>query len=51
MLFATIAQHFRATPQRQLIRLPLHINDEAFAEALVAAWQAVSRPPAGARRA
>ena len=24
---------------RKLVRLPLHINDEAFADALVAAWR------------
>ena len=50
-LFAAIEQGFRPGTDRKLQRLPLHINDEAFAEALVAAWQAVSRPPAGARRA
>jgi uncharacterized protein (UPF0261 family) len=50
-LFGSIERAFRSGPDRQLQRLPLHINDEAFAEALVAAWQAVSRPPAGARRA
>ena len=42
MLFATIEQHFRPGPNRLLQRLPLHINDEAFADALVAAWRAVS---------
>ena len=50
-LFATIEQHFRAGPDRKLQRLPLHINDEAFADALVAAWREVARSPAGARRA
>jgi uncharacterized protein (UPF0261 family)/ABC-type branched-subunit amino acid transport system ATPase component len=50
-LFDSIERGFRSGSDRQLQRLPLHINDEAFAEALVAAWQAVSRPPAGARRA
>jgi uncharacterized protein (UPF0261 family)/ABC-type branched-subunit amino acid transport system ATPase component len=44
VLFATIEQHFRAGPQRQLLRLPHHINDEAFATALVAAWQQVAGP-------
>ncbi|RZI74147.1 MAG: ABC transporter permease [Variovorax sp.] len=50
-LFAAIEQHFRASPNRKLQRLPLHINDEAFADALVAAWGEVTRPTAGARRA
>ncbi len=44
MLFSTLAQHLRPGPQRQLIRLPLHINDEAFANALVAAWREVAPP-------
>ena len=50
-LFATIEQRFRAGPDRKLQRLPLHINDEAFADALVAAWHEVSpaaRPARGA---
>ena len=50
-LFASIEQHFRPGTNRKLQRLPLHINDEAFAEALVAAWHEVSRPAASARRA
>ena len=41
-LFETIAQRFRAGPDRKLIRLPLNINDEAFADALVAAWREVA---------
>jgi uncharacterized protein (UPF0261 family) len=41
VLFSTIEQLFRPGPGRVLQRLPLHINDEAFADALVAAWQAV----------
>jgi uncharacterized protein (UPF0261 family) len=39
VLFATIEQHFRPGANRKLQRLPLHINDEAFADALVAAWR------------
>ncbi len=35
-LFDAIASQFRATTQRQLIRLPLHLNDPRFADALVA---------------
>ena len=51
MLFTTIEERFRAGPDRKLQRLPLHINDEAFADALVAAWHEVARSPASARRA
>ena len=39
-----------AGTDRKLLRLPLHINDEAFADALVAAWREVSQAArAGAR--
>ena len=51
MLFNTLAQHFRPGPQRQLIRLPLHINDEAFADALVAAWRDIAPTTARALHA
>ncbi len=51
MLFSTLEQHFSAGPERRLIRLPHHINDEAFADALVAAWHDVQRVAASARRA
>jgi uncharacterized protein (UPF0261 family)/ABC-type branched-subunit amino acid transport system ATPase component len=43
VLFSTIEQMFRPGPGRVLQRLPLHINDEAFADALVAAWQVASQ--------
>ena len=33
---------FRAGADRKLQRLPLHINDEAFADALVAAWREIA---------
>ena len=49
VLFATIEQHFRAGSGRTLTRLPLHINDEAFADALVAAWRDIAAPAGGAR--
>ena len=44
-LFAAIEQGFRTSPQHTLARLPLHINDEAFAQALVAAWRDVASIP------
>jgi uncharacterized protein (UPF0261 family)/ABC-type branched-subunit amino acid transport system ATPase component len=37
-LFAVIEAGFRAGGDRKLMRLPLHVNDEGFADALVAAW-------------
>jgi uncharacterized protein (UPF0261 family) len=48
-LFAAIEQGFRATTQHRLLRLPLHLNDEAFADALVAAWREVALAAAPAR--
>jgi uncharacterized protein (UPF0261 family)/ABC-type branched-subunit amino acid transport system ATPase component len=51
MLFDTIAQGFRPGVNRQLLRLPLHINDDAFAAALVAAWQDIAPSDQQARRA
>ena len=50
VLFDTIEKGFRNGPDRQLIRLSHHINDEAFARALVDAWTDLSQPPV-ARRA
>jgi uncharacterized protein (UPF0261 family)/ABC-type branched-subunit amino acid transport system ATPase component len=50
-LFTSIESGFRAGPDRKLLRLPLHINDEAFADALVGAWHEVARTTPGARRA
>ncbi|MDO9091810.1 MAG: Tm-1-like ATP-binding domain-containing protein [Rubrivivax sp.] len=51
MLFTTLEQHFRSGPDRRLLRVPHHINDDAFAEALVAAWHEVSSAGSNARRA
>jgi uncharacterized protein (UPF0261 family) len=52
VLFDTIASQFRAGPDRQLKRLPHHVNDEAFADALVAAWRELAaRAAAEPRRA
>jgi uncharacterized protein (UPF0261 family)/ABC-type branched-subunit amino acid transport system ATPase component len=44
-LFAAIEKNFRPGSERKLQRLPLHLNDEAFAAALVAAWQEASAIP------
>jgi uncharacterized protein (UPF0261 family) len=44
VLFEAITANFRAGADRKLIRLPHHINDEAFADALVAAWREIAAP-------
>lgn len=49
VLFATIESNFRPGVDRKLQRLPLHINDEAFADALVAAWHEIATPAATRR--
>jgi uncharacterized protein (UPF0261 family) len=41
-LFAALEERFRASAEKKLVRLPNHINDEAFIEALVAAWREVA---------
>jgi uncharacterized protein (UPF0261 family)/ABC-type branched-subunit amino acid transport system ATPase component len=41
-LFAAIEQQFRGGGDRQLLKLPHHLNDEAFAQALVAAWREIA---------
>jgi uncharacterized protein (UPF0261 family) len=46
-LFDAIASRFRAGYNRRLIRLPHHINDPAFADALVAAFHEVADTRAG----
>ena len=51
VLFATIEQHFRPGVDRVLRRLSLHINDEAYADALVAAWHEIATPAATRRSA
>jgi uncharacterized protein (UPF0261 family)/ABC-type branched-subunit amino acid transport system ATPase component len=43
MLFRVIAETFRPAPNRQLLRLPFNINDPRFSDALVAAFDEVSR--------
>ncbi|WP_332825627.1 Tm-1-like ATP-binding domain-containing protein [Ramlibacter sp.] len=50
-LFAAIEAGFRPGPDRKLLRLPHHINDEAFAQALVAAWRDAAAPRQRARTA
>jgi uncharacterized protein (UPF0261 family) len=42
MLFDTIASEFRNSSLKKLIRLPNHINDQAFAEALVANFKEIT---------
>jgi uncharacterized protein (UPF0261 family) len=49
-LFEALERGFRAGADRRLVRLPHHINDEAFARALVDAWREITRTGA-ARRA
>jgi len=51
VLFDTIAANFRAGNERRLLRLPQHINDDAFADALVAAWREVAASHAKQHRA
>ena len=51
MLFDTITRGFRSGANRKLLRLPLHINHEAFADALVAAWREIASTKSQARRA
>lgn len=50
-LFAAIESNFRPGADRKLQRLPHHINDEAFAQALIAAWHDVAAPRTGTRAA
>jgi uncharacterized protein (UPF0261 family)/ABC-type branched-subunit amino acid transport system ATPase component len=47
-LFGAIEAGFRAAPNRRLVRTPLHLNDPAFADLLVALFHDVVRAPAGA---
>jgi len=44
-LFAALEERFRPAAERRLVRLPNHINDEAFIDALVAAWRDVASRP------
>ena len=42
-LFGALATRLRTTDKRRLIRLPLHINDSAFSDALVANFREVTK--------
>jgi uncharacterized protein (UPF0261 family) len=41
-LFDTLEAEIEATPDRRVTRLPLHINDPEFADALVAAYRSIT---------
>ncbi len=49
VLFETLEERFRAGADCKLIRLPHHINDDAFIDALVAAWRDVTTSSALSR--
>ena len=42
---------FKSSAKHALVRLPLHINDEAFAQALVNAWNDIAVPNARSKTA
>jgi uncharacterized protein (UPF0261 family) len=42
-LFATLEAEVQQTDQRQVRRLPQHVNDPEFADALVDAWREVQK--------
>jgi uncharacterized protein (UPF0261 family)/ABC-type branched-subunit amino acid transport system ATPase component len=50
-LFEALATGFRPGPNRQLVRRPHHVNDPAFADALVASFREIGGAPAGTRPA
>ena len=41
-LFEALEQGLQQTPTRRLTRLPCHINDPAFADAVVAAYHRIT---------
>jgi len=43
-LFDVIASSFRAGTNRKLLKLPHHLNDQGFADALVAAFTEIRTP-------
>jgi uncharacterized protein (UPF0261 family)/ABC-type branched-subunit amino acid transport system ATPase component len=48
-LFDVLVSHFRAGANRKLVKLPHHINDQAFADALVANFNEIMTPWAESR--
>ncbi len=42
VLFDTLSTGFKPTATKKLVRLPHHINDDAFAQALAAAWHDIA---------
>jgi len=42
VLFETLKQGFRSGPDRHLLEVPYHLNDEGFALAVVKAWREVA---------
>jgi uncharacterized protein (UPF0261 family) len=44
-LFSALEERFRPSAESKLVRLPNHINDDAFIEALVASWREVAAHP------
>jgi uncharacterized protein (UPF0261 family)/ABC-type branched-subunit amino acid transport system ATPase component len=49
-LFEAISTGFRSGPNRKLVRLPLHLNDEAFAKALAANFVEIVEGETGSLR-
>jgi uncharacterized protein (UPF0261 family) len=54
-LFRALSEEFRTTSEKKLVRLPHHINDAAFADALVANFNEINQgkaawPASHARR-
>ena len=50
-LIAALQANFKTNSKHKLIRLPLHVNDEAFAQALVDAWHEIAVRPVASKTA
>ena len=50
-LITALQATFKPTAKHKLVRLPLHVNDEAFAQALVNAWHEIAVRPAVSKTA
>ena len=50
-LITALQATFKPTAKHKLVRLPLHVNDEAFAQALVNAWHEITVRPAVSKSA